>query len=47
MNWYKILCFIGVHTRCTISDEGISCLDCTFHKTRYEHIADLHAGGGW
>jgi hypothetical protein len=35
------------HLRCKWDDKGITCVDCGYHKTKYEHLADLHAGGGW
>lgn len=50
INWYKILCFItlkSVHLRCKTDDHGITCIDCGYFKSKYEHIADLNAGGGW
>ena len=43
----KILCKIGIHLRTKWNDEGITCIDCGFFKDRFEHQADLHAGGGW
>lgn len=43
----KILCKIGIHRRCKYDEEGITCLDCGYFKSKYEHQADLHAGGGW
>jgi hypothetical protein len=48
----KIFCWVGCvsglwHLRCVRSDEGITCIDCSMFKTKAEHQADLHAGGGW
>lgn len=35
------------HARCRWTDAGIVCIDCGYEKSRAEHLADLHAGGGW
>ena len=44
----KILCKIGIHKRCKTNKSGdLLCIDCGYVKSRFEHQADLHAGGGW
>ncbi len=35
------------HLRCLWTDEGIHCVDRGYFKSKAEHQADLHAGGGW
>ena len=35
------------HLRCVWESEGIRCVDCGYFKGKAEHLADLHAGGGW
>ena len=35
------------HLRCLWLDDGIHCVDCGYFKSKAEHLADLHAGGGW
>ena len=44
----KIGCITRLyHLRTKWDDKGIHCVDCTFFKSKGEHQADLHAGGGW
>ena len=44
----KIGCLTGLyHLRCVWEEDGIHCVDCDHTKSKYEHMADLHAGGGW
>ena len=43
----KLLCKLGIHRKVKVDDKGITCLYCGFFKDKYEHQADLHAGGGW
>jgi len=43
----RILCMLQIHLRGIKSKEGITCKTCGKFKSRYEHQADLHAGGGW
>jgi hypothetical protein len=41
-------CTTGIcHLRCMWDDDGITCIDCGHFKSKYEHLADLNAGGGW
>jgi len=35
------------HLRTTKDDDGIHCVDCPFFVSKSQHLADLHAGGGW
>ena len=43
----KVLCTINIaHLRARWDDDGIHCLDCTFFKSRFEHIADLYKQEG-
>ena len=43
----RLLCKLGIHTRCIWLTEGYRCVDCNYFKSKAEHMADLHAGGGW
>lgn len=43
----RIGCMLGYHHRGKWNDDGITCVDCGFHKSKSEVIADLNAGGGW
>jgi hypothetical protein len=36
-----------VHFHAEWKSDGIHCADCGFFKSKSEHQADLHAGGGW
>jgi len=35
------------HARCLWKSDGIHCVDCGYFKSWAEHMADMHAGGGW
>ncbi|KKN85771.1 hypothetical protein LCGC14_0275770 [marine sediment metagenome] len=40
-------CSTGLyHVRCEWKHDGIHCVDCGNFKSKYEHMADLYAGGG-
>lgn len=43
----RFLCTIHIHRRCLWKSDGIHCVDCGWFKSKSEHQADLHAGGGW
>lgn len=54
IDWTHIFCLLVcrlslgmVHIRSEWKSDGIHCEDCHFFKSRAEHQADLHAGGGW
>ena len=41
-------CSTGLyHRRCKWKHDGIHCVDCGHFKSKFEHMADLQAGGGW
>lgn len=48
--FYKLICklsFGTIHLRCSWEDDGIHCIDCGYFKSKEQHLADLHSGGGW
>ncbi len=50
INLFSLVCgltFGLVHLRTKWGEEGITCIDCGYFKSKFEHTADLHAGGGW
>lgn len=47
MLFRRLLCVFSIHLHAVWGDKGITCDDCGFFKSKYEHQADLHVGGGW
>ena len=45
--YLRTLCFFQIHLRGIKDNKGIRCETCGFFKSKAEHQADLHAGGGW
>lgn len=46
----KAVCYASlrtIHLKTQKLEDGFHCVDCGFFKSKEEHMADLHAGGGW
>ena len=44
----RLLCVLGLHKYELAKDkDGCICIYCSKFYSRYEIMADLHAGGGW
>lgn len=45
LQWF--LCKTNIRHVVRKTPDGFQCRYCDFFKSRFEHQADLHTGGGW